>query len=142
VRAVVAAHPAAGDPPDHLLLGDLQVEHAVQSQFPPGQVGVQRLGLAHVAREAVQQEALGGVVLGEPVLRHADGDLVRHQPARVHVRLRLLAEFGALADVGAEEVARGDVRDREVLGEERGLRPLARTGRPDQDDTHQRRNPS
>jgi hypothetical protein len=34
------------------------------------------------------------------------------------------------------------VRDRQVLGEVRSLRSLARPGRSDKDDTHQRRNPS
>ena len=96
----------------------------------------------HVAREAVEQEAVLGVRLLHPVLGHADGDLVGDQVAGVHVRLRLLAQLGVLADVGAEEVARGDVRDRQVLGKERGLRSLARTGRSDEDDSHQRRNPS
>jgi hypothetical protein len=99
-------------------------------------------GLGHVARQAVQQETALGVRLLHAVLRHRDGDLVGDEIAGVHVGLREFPELRLLADVGAEQVARGDVRDREVLGEERGLRSLARTGRPDEDDSHQRRNPS
>ena len=142
VRAVVAADAAAGDPLDDLVLGDLQVEDRVQLDALGLEHRVQRLGLRHVAREAVEQEAVRGVRLLHAVLGHPDGDLVRDQVAGVHVRLGLLAQLGALADVGAEEVARGDVRDRQVLGKVRSLRSLAGTGRSDEDDSHQRRNPS
>ncbi len=142
MAAVVAADPAAGDPLDHLVLRDLQVQDGVQLHALALEVSVQRLGLADVAREAVQQEAGLGVRLVHPVLGHRDRHRVGHQVARVHVGLRLFAEVRALADVGAEQVARGDVRDREVLGEVRGLRTLACPRRPDEDDSHQRRNPS
>ena len=50
---------------------------------------VEDLGLRHVAREPVEQEALRGVVLGQPVADHPDGDLVGHQVAGVHVLARL-----------------------------------------------------
>ncbi|GAA4671176.1 hypothetical protein GCM10023347_26270 [Streptomyces chumphonensis] len=142
VAAVLAAHAAAGDAPDHLVLGDLQVQHGVQRQADVGEDAVERLGLREVAREAVEQEAVRGVRLLHAVLGHADGDLVRHQLALAHEVLRAAAQLRALADVGTEEVTGGDVRNAEILGEQRGLRALARTRRPDEEDTHQRRNPS
>ena len=61
-----------------------------------GQQLVQRGRLRHGAREAVEQEAVAGVRLGEPVPDHVDGDLVRHQLAGVHVPLGLDAQRGAL----------------------------------------------
>src|SRR2546422_3793476 len=45
-----------------------------------------------------------------------------YQLSAPHVLLRLLAEGRALADVRAEQVAGGDMRDRQLLGEVRGLR--------------------
>lgn len=127
---------------DHLVLGDLQVQNRVQLGALVLEHRVKGLGLSHVAGEAVEQEAVRGVRLGHAVLGHPDGDLVRHQLACVHVGAGLLAKVSALADVGAEEVARGDLRNRQVLGKVRSLRSLAGTGRPDEDDSHQRRNPS
>ncbi len=142
VAAVVAAQPAAGDPTDDLVLGDLQVQHAVQRDALLGEELVQRLRLAQVAREAVQQEAVGGVLLEHAVLGHPDGDLVGHQAARVHVALGLDTQRGALADVGAEQVAGRDVGNGQGLGEQVRLSTLPGPGGSDEDDTHQRRNPS
>ncbi len=56
VAAVVAADPPARDPLDDLVLRDLQVQDGVQLHALALEVRVQRLGLADVAREAVQQE--------------------------------------------------------------------------------------
>lgn len=131
-----------GDALDDLVLGDLQVEHAVEGDAPLDEDLVECLGLGKVAREAVEQEAVCGVRLGHPVLGHADGDLIRHQAARVHVALGLEPQLGALADVGAEQVAGGDVGDGQGLGEQVRLSTLPGPGRSDEDDTHQRRNPS
>ncbi len=142
VRAVVAAHPAARDTADHLVLGDLQVQHAVQRDAPLGEDLVQCESLGHVPREAVQQEPAGGVRLGQPVLRHGDGDLVRYELAGVHDALRGKAQLGALTDVGAEQVTGGHVRDGQGLGQQCGLSTLPGPGRSDEDDSHQRRNPS
>ena len=65
------------------------------------------------------------------VADHVDGDVVGHEVAAVHERLRLEAEGGPLAHVGAEDVARRDLGHGKVLRDELGLRPLARSGWPD-----------
>ncbi|MGX1250830.1 hypothetical protein RKD48_003341 [Streptomyces ambofaciens] len=122
--------------------GGLQVQHRVELHVLGLEQLVQRLGLGDVPRETVQQEAALGVGLLHAVLRHGDRDLVRHEIAGVHVGLRELAQFGLLADVRAEQVARGDVRNVQRLGKAGGLRSLSGTRRPDEDDSHQRRNPS
>ncbi len=142
MAAVLAAQATARDPLDDLVLGDLQVQDAVQLDALLGEEHVERLGLAQVAREAVEQEAVLGVLLEHAVLGHPDGDLVRYQAACVHVALGLEPQRGALADVGAEQVAGGDVRDGQGLGEQVRLSTLPGPGRSDEDDTHQRRNPS
>ena len=60
--------------------------------------------------------------------------LVGDQLAGVHVALRLLAELGLPATRGAQHVAGRDVRQAEVLGQERGLGALAGAGRAEQDE--------
>src|SRR3954452_21136067 len=135
----VSAAPAgtpSGQPPDHLVVVDHELQDHVEGRPPVEQHVVERLCLRHVAREAVEQEALAGVVLLESCDDHSDRDLVRNEVAGVHELLRLLAELGALADIGAEDVTRRDLRDPEVCGDELGLRPLSRSGGPDEDQTH------
>ncbi len=98
-----------------------------------GEHGVERLGLRDRPREPVQQEALGGVGLGEPVADDADHDLVRDQGAALHVLLRLEAHRGALGHGRAQHLTGGDVRQREVGHDAFGLGALARTGAAEKD---------
>src|SRR3954447_7214916 len=135
VPAAAAGTPA-GQPPDHLVVVDHQLENHVERRPAVEQQVVERLGLGDVAREAVEQEPLAGVVVLQPRQDHPDRDLVRDEVAGVHELLRLLAELGALADVGAEDVPGRDLRDPEVCGDEWGLRPLSRSGGPDEAQTH------
>lgn len=50
--------------------------------------------------------------------------------------MSVLPELGALGDVLAKQVTGGDVLDRQMLGKAHGLRALAGTGRPYQQDAH------
>ena len=63
------------------------------------------------------------------VAHHLDGDGVGHQLARVHVALGLDAQRVCWREVGAEEVAGGDVRHVQPLGQPLGLGALARARR-------------
>ena len=111
----------------------------------PAAVGehvVQRLGLRHRAGEPVEQEALARVRLGQPLADHVDGDVVGDQVPTVHVALGLEPEGRPLAHVAAEDVARRDLRHTEVVRDVLGLRPLPRSGGPDQDEAHYLRKPS
>src|SRR5580704_6072069 len=138
----LAAGPPPREPPDHLVVVHHELEHQVQPGVPLGQHLLQRLGLGHVPREPVEQEAALRVVLLQPVGNHRDRDLVGHQVAAVHEGLGRAAEFGAGAHVVPEDLTCRDRRDRQVGGYELGLRPLARTGGPDEDDSHYLRKPS
>jgi hypothetical protein len=93
----------------------------------------QRAGLLDRAREAVEQEAVASVVVGEALDDHADHDRVGHQLALVHVLLGRAPELGAGLARGAQDVAGRDVREAEILGQQRGLRALAGAGRTQQD---------
>ena len=137
-----AAGAAPGQPPDHFFLVHHQLEHHRQLGVQLGQHLLQRLGLGHVAREAVEQKPGLRVVLGQPVADHRHGDLVGDEITAVHVLLGLGAEVGAVRNVEPEDVACGNARDRQVRCHEVGLSPFARSGGPNQDDAHYRRKPS
>ena len=77
----------------------------------------------------------------DPVVDQRVGQLGGHQVAGVEVALGLQAERCAFADVLAEQVPGGDVRDAELLGQLLRLRAFARAGRSEQNDSHFR-NPS
>ncbi len=132
-----AAGPAAGQPADDLVVVDDQLEHDVELGLGDiAQDVVELLRLGDGAREAVEQEPLEGVGLGQPVAHHLDRHVVRHQVTAVHERLGLHAQWGAVADVGPEDVPRADLGHAAVLGDELGLRPLARSRWPHQDEAH------
>src|SRR5260221_2165016 len=141
---------AAGDALDPLGVVHLQVQDDVRARAAAvgghhagfGQDLVQDLRLGDVAREAVEEEAVRGVGLGQPVADDVYRELVRDQLPGVGVLLRLHAQGGAAADVRAEDVAGGDLRHAQVVGDELGLRALARTRRAYENDAHYRRSPS
>src|SRR5206468_1483976 len=83
-------------------------------------------------REPVQNETVLRVGLLETLGCHGQDQVVRHQIARVHEPLSLLAELGAVLDCGAQHFARGDVRELEVLTEPLGLRSLPSSRRAEQ----------
>ena len=121
----VRADPTGGDALDHDLLGHLEVERQVDA------VGTderdQVLGLLLGPGEPVEQPTGRGVRLREPLRDDAQHDLVAHELARVHDRLGLEPELGALLDRGAQHVAGGDVRHAVALGQAHRLGALART---------------
>ena len=82
-----------------------------------------------------------GVGLLDAVLDQLVRQLRWHQVAGVEVALGLQPERRAVADVLAEKVPGGDLRNAELLGQLLGLRALARPGRSEQNDSHFR-NPS
>src|SRR3954468_19076618 len=134
--SAAAAGTSSGQPPDDLVVVDHELQDDVERRTTIEQQVVERLRLRDVPWEAVEQETLAGVVLLEPGDDHPDRDLVGHEVAGVHDLLGLLAELRALADVRAEDVTGRDLRDPEVGGDELGLRPLSRSGGPDEDQTH------
>ncbi len=102
----VTAGPPPGQPPHHLIVVDDEFQDDIQARPHSLEQLPQDLGLRHVAREPIKQEALGGVLLGEPISDHPDGDLIRNEITRIHVPLREHAEVSALSDVRPEDVSR------------------------------------
>ena len=88
---------------------------------------VERLDLRSVARVAIEDPAVGGVVLRKAVLDDGVRQLVGHEFALVGVRERLKAERGLVLDVEAEDVAGRDGRNVVVRAQQSSLRTLAHT---------------
>src|SRR5690606_33061171 len=88
----------------------------------------QCLGLGNGARKAVQQEAVGAIILSNTLVDQTNDQLVGDQAAGIHHFLDLLAQFGTGLDCGTQHVAGGDLRNIEPLADELGLCALARAG--------------
>ena len=102
---------------------------------------MQRFGLLHRARVTVEDETVVGVRVAQTVVDELVGQLGRNQISGVQVALGFQTQLGAVADVLPEKVTGGQVRYLELLGQLHGLRSLARSGRPQQHNSHLR-NPS
>src|SRR2546430_2581783 len=140
--AAAPALPPAGQPPDHLVVVDHQLHHEIELGTEVGQQLVQRDRLRHRAREAVEQETVAGIGLGQPVADHVDGHLVRYQLAVVHEALGFQAQRRALRHVGPEDVPGRDLGHGEVRGDELGLGPLTRSRGTHEHQPPYLRNPS
>ena len=90
-------HPPARQPPDHLLVGNVEQEHGGDPPTELRQLLIERLGLLDRAREPVEDEAVPGVLLLKPLGDHRDDQLVGNQVTRVMYSLGLAAELGPLA---------------------------------------------
>src|ERR1041385_3508597 len=143
LRVVRAPALGARQPPRHPadqhLRRHLDEDHVVHPPIHRLQHLVQRGGLGHRAREAVEEDAALGVGLVEAALDHLQRRVVRHQVAALQILVHLLAQRGLRLDLGAEQVPRRDLRDAEVLRQERGLRTLAAPGRAEQGHVQRRR---
>ena len=126
----------AGEPVDEDLGGHLEGDHVMD--LPPAlrQHLVQRFGLRHGAREAVEQEALLRDRARQRLVDDAVDDVVGHQLPRVHQRLRLPAQRGSVGHRLAQDVAGGKLRKSEARDQALRLRALACSRRPEEDEVH------
>jgi hypothetical protein len=119
---------AAAHALDDGVVGHVDLQHVVELDAG----GLHGVGLRDGAREAVEQEAVGAVGLGDALLDQADDDVVADQRAGVHHLLGGQAQRRAGLDGGAQHVAGGDLRDAVFLADEGRLAcPCRRRGRPD-----------
>jgi hypothetical protein len=126
VGGVVAASflgAAAQQPLEGDVVADLQEKHRVERLADLLEHGVERLGLRHGPRKAVEHVA---VLLREPPADELDHEVVRDEVTLGHDRRDLRPELGAFGDRRAEDVAGGDMRDVVGGGDPLRLRALAR----------------
>ncbi len=131
--ALVLARAPASEPAHDLVVVDVDEDRRGQLAPEALHLLVERLGLAGGAREAVEDEAVLGLVALDALGDHADDHVVGDEVAAVHVLLRLAADLGLVAHGGAQDVAGRVVGQAEVGGEALALGPLARSGRAEQD---------
>ena len=96
-------------------IGDVRIDRIVEFQqhhlldllAELAEQGIEGLRLGKVAREAVEQPA--AVVALQPAAHDRQHQLVAHQFTAGHHRLRFLTERSAGLDLGAQQVAGGEV---------------------------------
>src|SRR5215470_16413369 len=126
VHAAVRAQPAGQHPAAHLGVGHVQVDDPVDV------VAFQEeLRLPGVAGEAVDDEPVVPVVLGEPVRGHLLGQVVPDQFPGGHDPPHLGAHLGVVLYLPAEDVADADVHQVQVRRQDRGLGAFPASGDTD-----------
>ena len=103
----------------------VESHHSVQRSVQIGEDGVQCLNLGCVARIAVEDPTVLGIIHGQTILDDLVGQLVRNQFALVDVLQCLNTELGLVLDVVAEDIAGGDCRNTVVLAQQCSLGALA-----------------
>mgnify|MGYP007122311150 CR=1 FL=1 len=122
-------------PLDALLAGNVEEDDGVERLAASGQERVEMLHLGGVARVAVEEEAVRGVVLRQAIANDLAGQLVGNEVSLVEDGRDLLAERRALFDVRAEDVSGRDDRDAVRLGDADTLGAFARALRTDDEKT-------
>ena len=134
---MVAATAGLVDAPSAHALDDVGVRHLqFHHVLQPDAGFAQGFGLRDGARETVEQVAVLTVGLLQPFLHQADDDVVGHQLALVHHFLGGLAQLGAGLDGGTQHVARGDLGNAELAGDEAGLGTFASARRAKKNQSH------
>ena len=94
------------------------------------------VSLRDSAREAVQQETVTAIFLGDTLFHQRDDQLIGHQFAGVHDVFRLFTELGAGFYRGAQHIAGGDLRNTVFLHDELSLSSFTRARSAKQNNTH------
>ena len=109
---------------------------ALFSGAAAGEHHIERLGLGHGAREAVEDGAAGGLGLGQPFLDQGDDDLVGDQVAARQNVLHLFAKLGTGGDRRPQHVAGRKLDHAACVDQTLGLGALAASRRAEQDQVH------
>jgi hypothetical protein len=111
----------------------------VEVSIAGGQHAIERLGLRHGAREAVEDKAVRAIRLGDPRCQHLDNYVVGNELAGFHDHLDSRSERAARDNRGSQHVAGRELHDPVRLFEPLRLSALASARRPKKDQVHQRR---
>ena len=106
----------------HVINGNARLFHGVSLRNGP--------------REAVQQEAVTAIFLGDTLFHQRDDQLIGHQLASVHNVFRLLTELRAGFYRRAQHIAGGDLRNTVFLHDELSLSSFTRARSAKQNNTH------
>src|ERR671931_15883 len=125
-------HAAAAHTHDDLVVGHVDLEHAVERHAG----ALERLRLRDGARKAVEEIAALAVGLLQPLLHETDDDVVGHELPGVHHLLRREAKRRAGLHRGAQHVTGRNLRDAVLLADEVRLRAFAGAGRAEKYHPH------
>ncbi|PAV70292.1 hypothetical protein WR25_11086 [Diploscapter pachys] len=133
--ATLGAGVAALDALDQRSLVDLQLDDMIERHATRFEQRIERSSLRRGARIAVEDRAPADALV-QPLADQRRDDIVRHQFARIHHRLRLQPDGRARLHRSAQHVA-----GRQLHHAARGHQPLrlgalARPRRPEKDDVH------
>ena len=121
---------------DQNLVLDSYLDDEIELQPFVRQHIFQCLGLGCGAREAVENEPVGAIWLGDSFRDYLDHDVVGHQIAGVHDSLSLSAEFAARVGRSAQHVAGRQLDDSVSLFQYFSLGAFTGTRRSEQYDVH------
>jgi hypothetical protein len=127
-----ARHPRRRD-----VVGDGEVHHGVGGVARQHGPLVGPLGLRQRAREPVEDVATTAPRGRHRLAHDVEDEVVRHQLAGGHVAGHVVTERRARRDLCAQEIAAGHVVDAVPLGQPATERPLPRTWRTEQYQSHQ-----
>ena len=113
---------------DDRLVRHVQLDHRIERLAQLRQQLVKRSSLGQIARIAVQDEAVGRIGLRQPLLQHAEQDIVGDQLAGIHHGLGLASHRAAGGHRGAQHVASRDMRYAQRRLQPGRLRTFARAG--------------
>lgn len=115
---------ALHQPRSQFLLRNLQREHASDRCALGGQEIIERNSLGSRPGKAVKNETLRARVPIDLRFEHANGDIVRHEVALVHVGFGQLAQICFSLDIRPENVSSAQVNQIKGVHQERALRAL------------------
>ncbi len=102
---------------------------------------IQSLGLGNGPREAVQDETVGGIGRGQPLLDDPEHNFIADQMTRLHGLLGALPQRRTLPNGGTQQVTRGYLRHLVPFNQTLGLGALSGARRSKQYNSHLRVTP-
>ena len=109
---------------------NLELDHRVEIELLLVQHAVERLGLRHGARKAVEDEAVVGVGLGDAVGDDRHNDVVGYEFAARHDLLGVQPDRGAGGSRGTQHVTGGELNDSVFFDESWACVPFPAPGGP------------
>ena len=97
---------------------------------------LQGFSLRNGPREAIKEETIGAIGLGDALLDQIDDQVIGDQTTAVHHAFGNQAQFSASLDRSTQHVTGGDLRNTKLLGDETSLGTFTGTGRPQQNHAH------
>ena len=134
--AATGAGEAAGDAIDQRLFIHRQFDHGVQLSPTLVEQCVECVGLRRGARIAVEDRTLFGIGHVQPLTDQRGDDRVGHEFPRLHHGLRLQPDRRAGLDRRTQHIAGGQLDHAAARLQPAGLRTLAGSRRPKQNDVH------